>query len=74
MIWVLLQSESPWQRNDAITLRIPLKKSSRATLRYVQYQSCEYLDLLAKLRLLVVVSVVASLGVWWKQSVTSLCR
>ena len=22
MIWVLLQSESPWQRNDAITLFI----------------------------------------------------
>ena len=24
MIWVLLQSESPWQRNDAITLFIYL--------------------------------------------------
>ena len=24
MIWVLLQSESPWQRNDAITLYIYL--------------------------------------------------
>ena len=24
MIWVLLQSESPWQRNDAITFFIDL--------------------------------------------------
>ena len=24
MIWVLLQSESPWQRNDAITFSIYL--------------------------------------------------
>ena len=24
MIWVLMQSESPWQRNDAITLFIYL--------------------------------------------------
>ena len=27
MIWVLLQSESPWQRNDAITLFIYLRIS-----------------------------------------------
>ena len=27
MIWVLLQSESPWQRNDAITFFIYLRVS-----------------------------------------------
>ena len=33
MIWVLLQSESPWQRNDAITFFIYLCVSPGAFLR-----------------------------------------